>query len=350
MIFWTILAFVIILGLLIFVHEFGHFIIAKLSGIKVEEFAFGFPPKVFCRKKGETKYCINAIPLGGYVKMLGEEEISSSPRSFSSKRPYIRLGVVVAGVIMNFVLAGVLFSIGYSFGMTPVSLNPEKLTGEKNSQVIVAEVFDGTPAKSAGLESGDIILGYGSLEDFQQFTKSHLGQTIDIKLNRKGEEISKSIEVSQNADAPLGIGIMNVPVVKLPLFKAIAAGFSEMALTTVNIFKMLIDFLVKLFTTGKTGGEVAGPVGIFKVTGQAVKMGFGYLIQLAALLSINLGLVNILPIPALDGGRAVLIGAEGIFRRKVIKAEVENIMHLVGFAVLILLMLAVTVKEVIGLF
>jgi regulator of sigma E protease len=158
------------------------------------------------------------------------------------------------------------------------------------------------------------------------------------------------VTISTDANAPLGVGIMDVPVVKLPFFSAIANGFKEMALTTANIFSMLVDMLVKLFTTGKTGGEISGPVGIYKVTGQAVKMGFGYLIQLAALLSINLGLVNILPIPALDGGRAVLILAEGIFRKKVIKAEVENFLHLAGFVILIVLILAVTAKEVVGLF
>jgi regulator of sigma E protease len=346
----TILVFILILGLLVFVHELGHFISAKLSGIKVEEFAFGFPPRLICVKRGETDYCINAIPLGGYVKMLGEDAADGSPKSFSSKKPRIRLAVVTAGVIMNFVLAGVLFSIGYSVGMTPISLDPEKLIGEKNTQVVVAEVFDNSPAKSADIQLGDLILGYKSLADFSSFTKAHLGQTITVNLKRKGAEITKTVTVSQNPDTPLGVGIADIPIVKMSVGPAIVAGFKEMALTTANIAKLLGVFLVNLFRTGSTGGEVSGPVGIFKVTGQAVRMGFGYIIQLAALLSINLGLINILPVPALDGGRAVLIIAEGIFRRKVIKAEIENFLHLAGFVVLIILILAITAKEIIAYF
>lgn len=350
MVIWTILAFIIILGLLIFVHELGHFVCAKLSGIKVEEFAFGFPPKIFCIKKGETKYCINAIPLGGYVKMLGEDDINNSPRSFSKKKPSIRLAVVVAGVVMNFLLAGILFSIGYGYGMTPASLDPEKLTGQKTAQVIVAEIFENSPAQKADLKKGDLILGYDSLEDFSLFTRTHLGEEIQLSINRQGELIEKNVIISTDANAPLGVGIMDVPIVKLPFFSAIINGFKEMALTTANIFILLINMIISLFTTGQAGGEISGPVGIYKVTGQAVRMGFGYLIQLAALLSINLGLVNILPMPALDGGRAVLIFAEGIFRKKVIKAEIENFLHLAGFVILIVLILAVTAKEVIGLF
>ncbi len=350
MVVWTILAFIVILGLLIFVHELGHFICAKLSGIKVEEFAFGFPPKVFCVKRGETKYCINAIPLGGYVKMLGEDDINNSPRSFSKKRPAIRLVVVVAGVVMNFLLAGILFSIGYGYGMTPSSLDPEKLTGQKSGQVVIAEVFQNSPAALSDLKRGDLILGYDSLETFSTFTRAHLGESIQLSISRQGEKIEKTVTISTDDSAPLGVGIMDVPIVKLPFFSAIVNGFKEMALTTANIFSLLVNMVVNLFTTGQAGGEISGPVGIYKVTGQAVKMGFGYLIQLAALLSINLGLVNILPMPALDGGRAVLILAEGIFRKKVIKAEVENFLHMAGFVILIILILAVTAKEVIGLF
>jgi len=346
----TIIAFVIILGLLVFVHELGHFISAKISKIKVEEFAFGFPPKVFCVKRGETKYCINAIPLGGYVKMLGEDSTNSSPKSFSAKKPWSRLLVVVSGVLMNFVLAGVLFSIGYSVGMTPVSLDPEKLTGEKNTQVVIAEVFDDSPAKTAGLMKGDLIIGFKSLEDFANYTKEHRGETINVKLNRQGEQIEKSVEISQKADAPLGVGIADVPIVKLPIGKAIVAGFEEMALTTANIFVLLMKLIGTIFKTGHTAGEVSGPVGIYKVTGQAVKMGFSYIIQLAAWLSINLGIVNILPIPSLDGGRGILILGEGILGRKMIKSEVENFLHLAGFALLIVLILLITAKEIVALF
>lgn len=350
MFFLTLLAFIIILGLLVFVHEAGHFIAAKLSGVKVEEFAFGFPPRLYTKKVGETNYSINAIPFGGYVKMLGEEKKSDSARSYSHKRPRIRFGIVVAGVVMNFILAGLLFSVGYMIGMPPIRINPEKIGGQQIHQVVIAQVNEGSSAKQADLKVGDLVLGYGSVEDFSAFTRQNLGESIDISVKRDGETISKVVQVSDNEQAPLGVGIVDVPIIKLGFFKAIYAGFVEMGLTTAYITVMLGQLIGDLFSGRSVGGAVAGPIGIFNVTGQAVKMGFTYIVQLTALLSINLGLINILPIPALDGGRAVLIAAEAIARKKVIREEVENVMHLIGFIVLIVLILLISAKEIIGLF
>lgn len=349
--FWlTLLAFLIILGLLIFVHEAGHFIVAKLSGIKVEEFAFGFPPRIFCVKRGETKYCINAIPFGGYVKMLGEEKDSDSPRAFNKKKPGIRLMIVVAGVVMNFLLAGIIFSVGYMVGMSPIRLNPDELGGRQTHQVVIAQIAENSAAKTAGIKVGDIVLGYDSVGAFSEFTRKNHGATVPVSVLREGEITDLSVTLSQDESAPLGVGIVDIPVVQLPFFKAIYFGFKEMILTTGYIFILLYGFFVKLFSSGQVAGDVAGPVGIFNITGQAVRMGLAYLLQLAAILSINLGIINILPFPALDGGRAFLIGLEGIFRRRVIRSEIENTLHFVGFAILILLIAAITVREVIALF
>lgn len=349
--FWiTLLAFLVILGLLVFVHELGHFSAAKLVKVKVEEFAFGFPPKIFCRKKGETKYCINAIPFGGYVKMLGEDKAETSPRSFSSKKARSRIVIVVAGVIMNFILAGVLFSIGYMIGMSPIRLDESKLGGSKTYEVTVAEVKSGSVAENSGIKAGDVIKGFGNSEEFSSFTHSQKGTTVDLEIIRGSKEMIKEITFSNDSEAPFGVGVVDLAKIKLPFFSAIAAGFKEMALTTYYIAKLIIDLFVKIFTSGHVGESVAGPVKIFNVTGDAVQMGLGYLIQFAALLSINVGLVNILPFPALDGGRAVLILLEGIFRKKVLKAELENILHTVGFVILISLIVIITFREVIGLF
>jgi len=345
----TLVVFVVILGLFIFVHEFGHFILAKTAGVKVEEFAFGFPPKLICRKRGETKYCLNLIPFGGYVKMLGEEGGSDSSRSFAKKPTRWRLAIIVAGVVANFLVAGLLFSFGYMVGITPIGLNPAQLGGRQTHQVVVAEVLKDSSAALADIKVGDIIVGFDSVTGFRTFTAAHLGQEASLTISRAGETLTKSVVLSANTEAPLGVGVADAPIVRLGFFRAFSAGFREMVMTTAYVAQLLWDFLVGIFKEGKVSAELSGPVGIFSVTGQAVRMGFGYVVQLAAVLSINLALINILPFPALDGGKAVILFSEGIFRRKLIRQEVENILHTVGFALLILLIMAVTIREILAL-
>ena len=348
MFFITLVVFLVILGLLVFVHELGHFVAAKLSEVRVDEFAFGFPPRIYCRKRGETRYCINLIPFGGYVKMLGEEEESKSPQSFSSKRARSKLFIVLAGVAMNFVLAGLLFAVGYMIGMSPIRVNPDIVGGSQANQIYIAQVNEGSPAASVGLQVGDTIEGFSSNEEFSRYTASHLGERISIDITRAGELMTKELTVSDNEEAPVGVGVVDIPTIKLGFFQAIKYGFIEMVLTTGYIFVMLKEVLLGLFS-GHVSDSVAGPVGIFNLTGEAVKMGIVYIIQLTAILSINLGLINILPLPALDGGRAVFIFAEGVFRKKVVKAEVENVLHFVGFVLFIAAIVALTFREVIAL-
>ena len=347
----TLIAFLLILGLLIFVHEAGHFTAAKLSGVKVEEFAFGFPPRLVCKKKGDTNYCINLFPVGGYVKMLGEDEESKSPRAFSNQKARYRLFIVVAGVIMNFILGGVLLSIGYGIGMSPISLNDADFAGtNKVNQVFIAQVNDNSPAQAAGLKKGDVVQDFTNIEDFSSFTKSNLSKSISVDILRDDKPVQVTINVSDNSSAPIGVGLMDVAKVKLSFFPAIYYGFKDMILTSKNVVVALYLIVVGLFKTGKVGDAVSGPVGIFNVTGQAVRLGFIYILQLAALLSINLAIINILPFPGLDGSRALLIGLEGIFRKKVITSEVESLIHTIGFVILILLILLVTFKDILALF
>ncbi len=344
----TLLVFLIILGLLIFVHEAGHFALAKLSGVKVEEFAFGFPPRLICRKRGETKYCINLFPVGGYVKMLGEDEDSSSPRSFSKKKARFRIMIVVAGVVMNFILGGLLLSLGYGIGMSPISINPDEFPSKIN-EVIVAQVNEDSPAKSAGIKAGDVIFGFKNINDFADYTKENLNNEISLSVNRGGEKLDKKIKVSSNIDAPIGVGLVDVPSVKLPFFSAIYYGFKDMVLTSKNVAVALYTIVAGIFKTGKVGESIAGPVGIFNITGQAVSLGFIYIVQLAALLSINLAIINILPFPGLDGSRALIIFLEGVFRKQVMRSEIESVLHTVGFILLIVLILLVTFKDIVSL-
>jgi len=346
MFFLTLIVFLIILGLLIFVHEAGHFGAAKLSGVKVEEFAFGFPPRLICRKRGETRYCINALPIGGYCKMLGEDEDSGSPRSFSSKKTRFRFFIVVAGVIMNFVLGGILLSIGYGIGMAPISLDENSFQNSRTQEVLIAQVNDSSPAQKADFQVGDQVIGFSSVDEFASFTRNNLNKQITVQIKRDGKVEGKNIEVSSDKEAPIGVGLASLSIVKLPFFEAIYFGFKDMVVTSKNVILALYFIVAGLFTTGKVTEAISGPVGIFNITGQAVRLGFIYILQLAALLSVNLAIINILPFPGLDGSRALILLLEGSFRKKVIKSEIESLLHMVGFVILIALILLVTFRDI----
>lgn len=345
----TIIAFILVIGILVFVHELGHFTIAKLSGVKVEEFGMGFPPRVFKIKKGDTVYSINAIPFGGFVKMLGEDGESHANDSFMSKRSRVKIPIIAAGVIMNFLLAGILFSIGYGIGMPPVRLDPDSLPGNKTNMVMVASVLDNSVAKQSGINEGDQVLGFSSGEEFTAFTSANKGKTVELNIKSDdGKGQAKTVSLGAG-EYPLGVGSVDLPSIKMGFFDSIYYGFKELVFTTYFVLQMLLVFLGQLFSTLSISKDVAGPVGIFNITGQAVKYGLVYVLQLAAILSINLGLVNFLPFPALDGGKAFLIFLQGLFKKKIIRAEVENVLSLVGFGLIILLISTISIREIIGL-
>lgn len=348
----TIIVFIIILGVLIFVHEFGHFIVAKKTGVKVEEFAFGFPPRIFSMKKGETRYSINAIPLGGYVKLYGEEGQTKEKGSFASKPVLIRIAIVVAGVIMNFILAIILMTIGFTIGMTPLVTDPATMSGQKESKVMVAYVQPDSPAAKADLVTGNILNGFASTTDLQDFTKAHVGQEVSLSIDKKGKVEDQKITLSQDQEAPLGVAVISITKVKQNVFVAVWTSIKEVGKVMAALVVFLWDILKNVFTTGSAGPQaegVSGPVGLFNFTSEAIKIGWIYVLQLVALLSINLGIINILPFPALDGGKVLFLSLEGLFRRKVVRQEIENIIHMIGFALLILLILAITYRDIIHL-
>lgn len=356
----TIVLFVFILGLLVFVHEMGHFIVAKLSNIKVEEFAFGFPPKIWSKKKGETVYAINAIPIGGYVKMLGESEESQSSRSFSQKKPGTRATVSVAGVLMNVVLAWLILTIGFAVGMSPLVSSPDSIPGKKlSSSVIVAGTDSGSVASKAGIESGDSlisasssggqIVNFDTANSVTNFTKSHAGKPVNIIYRRDNQEKSTSVILGSDASAPLGVSIVENSVVRTPWYWSPVVALREIVRIIGINFVFLKSFFAQLFSHGQISKEVGGPVAIYIFTGMAAKAGVMVVLQFIAILSISLALINILPFPALDGGRLLFIALEKIFRRKVVKENVENIIHLVGFALILLFAAIITYKDIINL-
>lgn len=345
----TALLFILVLVLLIFVHELGHFIIAKLSGMKVEEFGFGFPPKLLKFKRGETTYSLNLLPLGGFVKILGEEGGSKDPRSFTQKSVLKRIAVLVAGVAMNFVLAIILLTVAYKMGTTPLALDADKLSGTKVSDIYIADIMKDSAAQKSDFQVGDILKGYSSISDFQAFTKENAGKEVSINIKRGSSDVIKNVALNAG-DSPLGVAIIEVTSVKQPLPRAFLTATADTYASTTMITKVLGRSLKQLVVSGKASDEIkqaTGPIGIYKFTGQVAKLGFVYVLQFIALLSINLGLINILPFPALDGGRVVFVALEGVFKKKVVREQIENIIHTVGFILLIALILIITLRDII---
>lgn len=356
----TIITFILVLGILIIFHELGHFIAAKRAGVLVEEFAFGFPPRIWSKKIGETRYVINAIPIGGYVKMLGELEKSEHKRAFENQSRFARFMISVAGVLANIILAWVILTIGFIAGMAPLVSSPDAIPGKKiSTEIVVAEVVKDSPAEKAGVEQGGTIsnatspegaVNFTSLNQFSKFTSTHRGETVTFDYKKGDVESKKEITLSKDQEASLGVLAIEHSIVKVPWYKAPYVALRETFKITELTFNFLKDFFIKLFSSGKVAEGVGGPVAIYVMTGAVVKIGFMAILQFIAILSVNLALINILPFPALDGGRILFIILETIARKKIIKEKVEQIIHTVGFALLILLIVLITYKDVVNLF
>ncbi|MFC1721341.1 RIP metalloprotease [Patescibacteria group bacterium] len=365
MIVLTIIVFVIILGILIFAHELGHFLAAKSLGVRVEEFGFGFPPRlVRVFKRGDTEYTFNWIPVGGFVKMTGQsdfevedqEKIKDDPKSFLNKKPWQRLIILCAGVGMNFALAAILLSIGFMIGL-PAAVGPDMPAGAqvKDERIQVLLTDSGSPADEAGITSGDTILALnGSVPETVQgvvdYNTEHKGQTITITIERGDEILDKEVALRADppkGEGPLGISLAETAKVSFPWYLAIWQGIKSTGELTVEIIVAFGRLIGSLISAGQVSGEVAGPVGIAVLTGQVTKLGFVYILQFTALLSINLAIINILPFPALDGGHILFLLVEKIRGGKTHQAaKVENIIHLIGFGLIFALLAAVTYRDV----
>ena len=358
----TALIFIIVLGVLVIVHEFGHFITAKRAGMKVEEFGFGFPPRIFGIKKGETTYSLNWIPFGGFVKILGEGgEEASNPHSFASKKASKRAKVIVAGVVMNIILAFLLLIIGNMMGLRIGIDESDHNPLIHDRRVQIVQVLPHTPAAESKLESLDEIIGFrinnqeilvSSVAGVQENINHNRGNNIVIKIRRGGAVFEKDLIPRLSpppGEGALGISLAMTGVIKYPWYRAIDVGAKQTGILLVNTVYGYGHIINKVFTTGSPGAELSGPIGIAKFTGQAARIGLAYLIQLTALLSVNLAILNIIPFPALDGGRLLFIGIEKI-KGSPISRRVENLFNSVGFALLILLMIYVTTKDISRLF
>ncbi|MBU4284650.1 RIP metalloprotease RseP [Patescibacteria group bacterium] len=358
----TIIVFILILGVLIFAHELGHFISAKKAGVKVEEFGFGFPPRIFSFKRKETIYSLNLIPLGGFVKILGEtseEKRSRSKFAFHNKPIWQRALILVMGVLMNLLVAVILLSIVHAIGIPSFVEGNE--ANYRNVQIQIVDIAKDSPAQESGIKIGDALLfmSHGNekaeikeVEEVQKFVAFHVGQEIIIEIKRGSEILQKNIVPRINppeGEGALGVAMLKTGLISYPWYKAILKGFEATGRMFVTMIEMLWLLLKTLILKGTMISDVAGPVGIATLTFQMVQLGWVYVLQFTAILSINLALLNILPFPALDGGRLLFLLIEKI-KGKPIKVRTERIANTLGFAILIGLMLIVTLRDVIKLF
>jgi regulator of sigma E protease len=366
----TVIIFLIILGVLVFVHELGHFLLAKKAGVKVEEFGFGYPPRALkIGEKWGTLFSLNWIPFGGFVKIAGEnydEEETTSTQSTLSQKTFIQVSkkwqaaILAAGVTFNVLFAWLLFSLGFMIGL-PVSVDNSYGAAVKNPALTITEVTPNSPAQKAGLKSGDRIQEI-SLPDGKILQNPQPSNISDFVNNSSGDVLINVERGNNNLDFDIkpktdpstnkrmiGIGTDMVGTLSLPFYKA----FYEGGRSTLNIAKLTVVGvwnLIKGSVVGKADlTQVTGPVGIIGLVGDASRLGFSYLITFAALISINLAIINLVPFPALDGGRILFVIIEGISRRK-INPKVANILNTVGFALIILLMLFVTYRDIVRLF
>lgn len=354
----TIISFIVILAILVLVHELGHFLAAKKSGVLVEEFGIGLPPRVWGKKFGETLYSINLLPIGGFVKVHGEEYYEGEgdksrfkkDRAFVYKSNWQKAFILTAGIIGNFLLGWVLISFLFTQGVLTTT-----------DKVIVEKVQQNSPAQQMGIKPKDqlveVIAPDKSVElkstnDLITVTKKYADKPIQLKIKSNGEE--KTINITPRKNPPKGQGSLGVVVTSLiekkyPWYQAPFYGLLEAFNITKHIVTELLGTIFTLLTFNKPQVDVAGPVGIANYTGKAINYGFKAVLELIALLSLNLAVVNILPFPALDGGRLAFVIYEAVTRKRV-NQTVERNLNVAGMIILLSLAALITVYDIIKIY
>ncbi|OIP80319.1 MAG: RIP metalloprotease RseP [Parcubacteria group bacterium CG2_30_45_37] len=369
----TIITFIIVLSVLVFAHELGHFLTARRFGVKAEEFGFGFPPRAFGVYKNpegkwkfvwggkevadspETVYSINWLPLGGFVKIKGENgENESEQDSFASRSIGQRAMMLSAGVVMNIVLAAILISAGFMMGL-PQALDGSLDSGARISdrKIQVVQVVKNSPAELAGLQLGDTILSidgneFADFEELQAYVNARIGKVLDYRIGRGAETLAEKITpvvMAETGRGGIGIAISEIGLVRYPWQLAIWQGVKTTLILTWAIMVAFYELIKGLIFGQGVTADLSGPVGIATLTGQVARLGFIYLLQFTALLSINLAVINFFPFPALDGGRVLFLIIEKI-KGSPVKKEVEGAIHNIGFALLMVLVLVVTFRDI----
>lgn len=386
----TVIVFILILALLVLSHEFGHFIIARWRGMRVFEFGFGLPPKIFGVYKDPTTgkfkwvlgrvnstkaehaassdgnfpatvYSLNLLPIGGFCKIKGEEgDNAGDSDSFMFCKAWERALVLVAGVSMNVVLAAVLLTLGFMVGLpTDMSAGVDvKAIIVEDTKVMVQYVDKNSPAEQTGIKYGDRIISLNNEEmkssaQMIDYVKSHNQKAIEVKVERGGKELSYNIipNIIKEGEvgARLGVVLADAGIIRYPWYIALYKGVVATGIGIVNIVVAFCLLIKNLIVGNGLLFDVSGPVGIAMMVGQSARLGLSYLINLTAMLSLTLAVINILPIPALDGGRLLFIGFEKIFRRQM-PMKYEQLAHTIGFVLLLGLIAIITWRDVAGLF
>lgn len=385
----TVLIFLIVLTLVVLVHEAGHFFVAKWSGMKVYEFGWGFPPRAFGFYKdpktakikwvrGSSKenlkevaggtetveefpatlYSVNWLPLGGFVKIKGENDHNAGPDSFAAKSRTKRLITLLAGVIMNFLLAAILLGLGFMIGLPTnvTELNDPKAIVVEAPEVMIQGVEKDSPASQAGVKPGDRVLAINAepmetAAELVSFVKNHPQDVLAVEIKRAEDIFTLEIKPSlvAGADTPrLGVVLADAGMVRYPWYLALIKGFQAAGVGFISIFTSFYTLIKGLFAGTGAAMGVSGPVGIAVAVGESARLGFSYLINITAMISLSLAAMNVLPIPALDGGRALFVIIESIFRKKV-PAKIEQIVHGTGFILLLALILVITWRDIAAL-
>jgi regulator of sigma E protease len=325
----SILVAVIMFCLLVFVHEFGHFAVAKALGIKVNEFSIGMGPLIFQKKKGDTEYSLRAFPIGGYCKMEGEDEESQDERAFNKQPAWAKALVIVAGALMNI--------------LTTIVILTAVMTYAGSYTTTLDQVAEGYPAALAGLQAGDVILAVNgessdSWTDVVTSISQAEGQTVQISILRGNSPLTLISAITENEEGRKVIGI--TPEVSHSLFK----GIKEAFITTGVMTSAMGEFLAQLLSGRASSSDVVGPIGIVSIIGQQAEYGIINVIYLMALISLNLGMVNLLPLPALDGGRLLFIVIRSLSGGR-ISDEAESKVHFFGMVLLMALMIFLVFKD-----
>lgn len=358
----TALLFIVILAFLVFVHELGHFIVARMAGMRVDEFGIGFPPRLYSWKKGETVYSLNALPLGGFVKIHGEDQSTpmadDTSRSFGARPRYWQALVLVAGVSFNIICAWLVTSAGLMYGL-PVSADSLPGTRLHDPRIIITKVLDDSPAFRGGLVPGDQIISLSrsgtpiipqNTEEVRNFIAQ--GTTpVDMYYVRRGATSTATLTPAvgiTSADPAIGIGLDSIGIARLPIHLALWHGIGFTWSMLMQTLEGLGQFLSQVFVQGKGLSQVSGPVGIAHLVGDARRMGVPYIISFVSFISINLAVINLIPFPALDGGRLLFVAIEAIIRRP-LPAKISRFANTVGFLALLTLMVVVTYHDIIKL-
>lgn len=362
MIWISAISFIVILGLLVVVHELGHFLAARAFRVGVEEFGFGFPPRLLGKKFGKTLYSLNAIPIGGFVKIKGIiEQDGSTPAGrtaddFMAQSLLKRFAILIAGIVMNYLLTIVLFTVGYVIGM-PSQLGDLPVGARVSAAALtVTDIAADVPAAQAGLQVGDSVTAINdqsvvTVADVKtQLQSITAGDTVLVTIQRDDSPVVISAPTIALTDAQAGIGayFVETGTVQLPIGSAVVAATKQTWRLTITLGVAFAGLLSSAIQGQDVSSAVAGPVGIATLTHQATQLGLVYVIQFAALLSLNLAIFNLLPFPPLDGGKLIFVVLEAIVRRPV-PLRWQVVVHNIGFIIFLIFIMAVTIKDVIGL-